>query len=263
MDWVKVAGWCRPCGCSAWRTREAGCDVASASASTCASPASASISGARRCRRWRNRRSTAACSALARCRHAHRLSRRSHGESALRYRHEQRGSAAALRTQHDAARADMARHACRQRDRDALGSGDQRRQAQTARDRVPRPTCRNRARLKEFIEIAQVGGGEAFLTTDEQQIVTQLMILVFGSQYDNANSGVGIARDINNGRPFRRLKPTQYGFSLFNQRYAGTPGASACSRGALANSIVGPLPMTGRPSPPLQDWPGACRRARG
>ena len=44
-------------------------------------------------------------------------------------------------------------------------------------------TCRNRSRLKEFIEIAQTGGGEAFLTTDEQQIVTQLMILVFGSQY--------------------------------------------------------------------------------
>jgi hypothetical protein len=44
-------------------------------------------------------------------------------------------------------------------------------------------TCRNRSRLKEFVEIAQVGGGEAFLTTDEQQIVTQLMVLVFGSQY--------------------------------------------------------------------------------
>lgn len=44
-------------------------------------------------------------------------------------------------------------------------------------------TCRSRARLKEFMEIAQVGGGEAFLTTDEQQLVTQLMILVFGSQY--------------------------------------------------------------------------------
>jgi starch-binding outer membrane protein, SusD/RagB family len=50
--------------------------------------------------------------------------------------------------------------------------------------------------------------------------------LVYGSQYDNANSGVGIARDINNGRPFRRLKPTQYELSLWSQRYAGTPGAS-------------------------------------
>jgi hypothetical protein len=50
--------------------------------------------------------------------------------------------------------------------------------------------------------------------------------LVYGSQYDNASSGVGIVRDLNNGRPFRRLKPTQYGLAVFNQRYAGTPGAS-------------------------------------
>jgi hypothetical protein len=46
-------------------------------------------------------------------------------------------------------------------------------------------TCRNQTKLKEFVEIAQVGGGEAFLTTDEEQIVTQLMILVFGSRYRN------------------------------------------------------------------------------
>ncbi len=44
-------------------------------------------------------------------------------------------------------------------------------------------TCRGQTRLKEFIEIAQVGGGEAFLSTDEKQIMTQLMVLVFGSQY--------------------------------------------------------------------------------
>jgi hypothetical protein len=50
--------------------------------------------------------------------------------------------------------------------------------------------------------------------------------LVYGSQYDNANTGVGIPRDLNNGRPFRRLKPTQYELSLWGQRYAGTPGAS-------------------------------------
>jgi len=50
--------------------------------------------------------------------------------------------------------------------------------------------------------------------------------LVYGSQYDNANSGVGIPRDLNDGRPFRRLKPTQYELSLWSQRYAGTPGAS-------------------------------------
>ena len=44
-------------------------------------------------------------------------------------------------------------------------------------------TCRRSVRLPEFEEIAQMGGGEAFLTSDERQIVTQLMILVFGSQY--------------------------------------------------------------------------------
>jgi hypothetical protein len=44
-------------------------------------------------------------------------------------------------------------------------------------------TCRNTKRLAEFIEIAEVGGGEAFLTSDRRQIMTQLMILVFGSKY--------------------------------------------------------------------------------
>ncbi len=43
-------------------------------------------------------------------------------------------------------------------------------------------TCR-RSILPEFEEIAQMGGGEAFLTTDERQIMTQLLILVFGSRY--------------------------------------------------------------------------------
>ena len=44
-------------------------------------------------------------------------------------------------------------------------------------------TCRKQTQLREFVEIAEVGGGEAFLTSDEEQIVTQLMILVFGSRY--------------------------------------------------------------------------------
>jgi hypothetical protein len=44
-------------------------------------------------------------------------------------------------------------------------------------------TCRRPIRLPVFEEIAQMGGGEAFLTSDERQIMTQLMILVFGSQY--------------------------------------------------------------------------------
>lgn len=44
-------------------------------------------------------------------------------------------------------------------------------------------TCRSSIRLPEFVEIAQMGGGEAFLTSEERQIITELMILVFGSQY--------------------------------------------------------------------------------
>jgi len=44
-------------------------------------------------------------------------------------------------------------------------------------------TCRSETRLLEFVEIAQAGGGEAFLTSDVKQIMTQLLILVFGSEY--------------------------------------------------------------------------------
>jgi hypothetical protein len=37
--------------------------------------------------------------------------------------------------------------------------------------------------MPEFYAIADAGGGEAFLTTDERQIVSQLTVLVFGSQH--------------------------------------------------------------------------------
>ncbi len=50
--------------------------------------------------------------------------------------------------------------------------------------------------------------------------------LVYLGQYDNAAVGVGIPRDLNNGRPFRRLMPTQYGLKVFDTRWSGTPGAS-------------------------------------
>jgi hypothetical protein len=50
--------------------------------------------------------------------------------------------------------------------------------------------------------------------------------LVYLGQYDNSAVGVGIPRDLNNGRPFRRLMPTQYGLKVFDTRWAGTPGAS-------------------------------------
>ncbi len=44
-------------------------------------------------------------------------------------------------------------------------------------------TCRSRRQLKAFEEIAEVGGGEAFTTSDERQIMTQLIVLVFGSRH--------------------------------------------------------------------------------
>ncbi|MBM4001322.1 MAG: VWA domain-containing protein [Planctomycetes bacterium] len=44
-------------------------------------------------------------------------------------------------------------------------------------------SCRLGFRLPDFAEIAKAGGGEAFLTSDERQIMTQLMVLVFGSRH--------------------------------------------------------------------------------
>ena len=46
-------------------------------------------------------------------------------------------------------------------------------------------TCRSHTRIGEFQQIARAGGGEAFLTTDERQIMKQLLILVFGSKYQD------------------------------------------------------------------------------
>jgi len=44
-------------------------------------------------------------------------------------------------------------------------------------------TCHSEQRLTAFIEIAQMGGGEAWLTRNEREIMSQLMILVFGSKH--------------------------------------------------------------------------------
>jgi uncharacterized protein YegL len=44
-------------------------------------------------------------------------------------------------------------------------------------------TCRERSPMPEFYAIADAGGGEAFLAQDEKQIMSQLMVLVFGSQH--------------------------------------------------------------------------------
>jgi hypothetical protein len=44
-------------------------------------------------------------------------------------------------------------------------------------------TCRSPSPLPEFYEIARAGNGEAFLTSDQRQIMTQVMVLVFGSRH--------------------------------------------------------------------------------
>ena len=44
-------------------------------------------------------------------------------------------------------------------------------------------TCRGEELMGEFVEIAQLGGGEAFLTRDEREIMSKLIVLVFGSQH--------------------------------------------------------------------------------
>ncbi len=44
-------------------------------------------------------------------------------------------------------------------------------------------TCRKTRMLDDFVRIAQSGRGEAFLTTNEHQIMAQLIVLVFGSQH--------------------------------------------------------------------------------
>lgn len=44
-------------------------------------------------------------------------------------------------------------------------------------------TCRNTKRMDAFVSIAQIGRGESFLTDDERQIMSQLIVLVFGSQH--------------------------------------------------------------------------------
>jgi hypothetical protein len=55
--------------------------------------------------------------------------------------------------------------------------------AQQQKGIVSTVTCRNSRKLSEFVEIAQSGGGESFLAADERQIMSQLIVLVFGSRH--------------------------------------------------------------------------------
>jgi Mg-chelatase subunit ChlD len=44
-------------------------------------------------------------------------------------------------------------------------------------------TCRNGKPMDEFYSIAMAGGGEAFISEDQREIMKQLIVLVFGSQH--------------------------------------------------------------------------------
>ncbi|MEC9094627.1 MAG: vWA domain-containing protein [Planctomycetota bacterium] len=44
-------------------------------------------------------------------------------------------------------------------------------------------TCRRPTHLQEFSQIARSGGGESFLTSNHREIMTQLLVLVFGNRH--------------------------------------------------------------------------------
>ena len=79
---------------------------------------------------------------------------------------------------------------------------------------------------KEFIFTVQFGPNGVYNATNvDADNEYNYLHLIFLGQYDNNGIWVGTPRDLNNGRPFRRLMPTPYELSLWN-KYIGTPGAS-------------------------------------
>lgn len=79
---------------------------------------------------------------------------------------------------------------------------------------------------KEFIFTVQFGPNGVYDATHvDADNEYNYLHLVFLGQYDNNGVWQGTPRDLNNGRPFRRMMPTPYELSLWN-KYIGTPGAS-------------------------------------
>jgi len=79
---------------------------------------------------------------------------------------------------------------------------------------------------KEFIFTVQFGPNGIYDATHvDGDNEYNYLHLVYLSQYDNNGLWVGTPRDLNNGRPFRRMMPTPYELSLWN-KWVGTPGAS-------------------------------------
>ncbi|HEX4683982.1 MAG TPA: RagB/SusD family nutrient uptake outer membrane protein [Gemmatimonadaceae bacterium] len=79
---------------------------------------------------------------------------------------------------------------------------------------------------KEFIFTVQFGPNGVYNATNvDADNEYNYLHLVYLGQYDNNGIWVGTPRDLNNGRPFRRLMPTPYELSVWN-KWIGTPGAS-------------------------------------
>lgn len=79
---------------------------------------------------------------------------------------------------------------------------------------------------KEFIFTVQFGPNGVYSATNvDADNEYNYLHLVFLSQYDNNGIWTGTPRDLNNGRPFRRLMPTPYELSIWN-KWIGTPGQS-------------------------------------
>ncbi len=79
---------------------------------------------------------------------------------------------------------------------------------------------------KEFIFTVQFGPNGLYDATHvDADNEYNYLHLVYLGQYDNNGLWVGTPRDLNNGRPFRRMMPTPYELSLWN-KWVGTPGAS-------------------------------------
>ncbi len=79
---------------------------------------------------------------------------------------------------------------------------------------------------KEFIFTVQFGPNGIYDATHvDADNEYNYLHLVYLGQYDNNGIWVGTPRDLNNGRPFRRMMPTPYELSLWN-KWSGTPGAS-------------------------------------
>ena len=51
------------------------------------------------------------------------------------------------------------------------------------RGTVSTVTCDRNEKLASFVELSEIGGGESFLNNEETDIVQQLLVLVFGSRY--------------------------------------------------------------------------------